>query len=301
MQLALEFCRLYAPIDRAVVFVGPVGAGKTTLARCLHDLSGRPGDLVAVSGGEMIESLFSDTLFGHQAGAFTGATGSRPGVFERAKRGTVLFDDLHLMSGHVQAALLRTLEDRHYLPLGGSTDRPISSREVFAATEFPNALVDCGALLPDLASRLGELIIEVPGLSERVDDIPTLARNVAERFRSEHGLQPAVDFTEEAMESLVNYSWPQNIRELCRVVERAVVHAGQNVEHVVIARQHLPQRILDPDKAGGSGRRRVNRDLVIKVLKDTGGNRSETARRLGYHRNTVSKYTPSDFRPEQGG
>ena len=129
---------------RPVVLVGPVGAGKTTLARRLHERSGRPGPLICISAGELTQNLYGDSLFGHVSGAFTGARGSRKGAFTEARRGTLLLDDLAVMRPEVQAAVLRVLESGRFRPLGGAEDEVADCRIVFASTERPGDLVRTG-------------------------------------------------------------------------------------------------------------------------------------------------------------
>jgi DNA-binding NtrC family response regulator len=162
MRIALERCRLYATVKRPVLLVGPVGAGKTTIARRLHQESGRVGDLVPLTSAESSVEMFRDALFGHTRGAFTGAQAERRGALARASEGTLLLDDLPFLEVEAQAALLRTLEDRAFRPIGSDRDLPVTCRFLFASTLSIEALVEDRGFLPDLASRIGDFVIPVP-------------------------------------------------------------------------------------------------------------------------------------------
>lgn len=289
MQDTIALCDLYSRVDRPILLVGPVGSGKTSLAQRIHDRSRRRGRLIAVSTGELTESLFSDVLFGHQAGAFTGASRSRPGAMREAGSGTLLLDDLAVMPAVVQAAILRVLESGRYRPLGASADETVGCRLIFASTESPSVLVRSGTLLRDLASRLGDFVVRVPALVERREDIPDLAHWIGSAFLREHGSPGELSFESGVIERLITYGWPMNVRELKSVIERAVVHAGILGAEVVVRDAHLPARIQV-----GNGEEdslvRLSSDLVRRVLTRTGGNQSEAARRLGVHRNTIARY-----------
>ncbi len=294
VSLALDLCRCYAPARRAVLFVGPVGAGKTSLARWTHELSGRRGAFVAVSAGEVSESLYGDALFGHMRGAFTGAHESRQGAFQRAANGTLLLDDLSFMPTVAQAAVLRAVEDRAFTPLGAVRDVPLTCREMYATTANPAMLVEQMRLLPDLESRIGELIVPVPALADRAGDIASLASLFRDRFVEEHELTGPGSFSEDCIDLLCAYDWPRNLRELKAVVERAVLHAAHRRSPVVHP-HHLPERVRRARSAWPKPKRAsVDPDLIQHAVRAAGGNRSEAARQLGVHRNTVARYLKDD-------
>lgn len=293
MQHALRLARLYACIDRPVLLLGGVGAGKTTLAHAIHTHSRREGRFVPISAGELSETLYSDTLFGHVQGAYTGATGARCGSIERADRGTLLLDDVALMPLVAQASILRVLESRRFRPLGAMEDRAASARFIFASTIPLPELVGDGRLLPDLESRVGEFVIDVPPLRARTAEISFLATSVGEAFLAEQGFRGTIELTDECEELLVRYPWPRNVRELRGVIERAVVHAGPSHGVVVIRPGHLPDRFHEPFEDCDSSSAQLTRGLVEGVLNEVAGNQSEAARRLGVHRNTIARYLRS--------
>ncbi len=294
MRYSLELCALYARFNRPIVFVGPVGAGKTTLARAVFRLARAAGVFVVIGSGELGETLYSDTLFGHRPGAYTGAAVGRRGAFAEAADGCLLLDDLALMPVAAQAAILRVIETGSYRRLGSEQDERATCRILFASTVPPRELVTSGELLPDLASRLGEFVVPVPPLRARLEDILVIARRCADDLLQEHQVTAEVVFGDEVEHLLRSYDWPGNVRELRGVVERAVVHAGVKEGVALILPAHLPERIrlFDPESAAHA-RAELTSALVARALREAGGNKSEAARRLGVHRNTVGRYLRS--------
>lgn len=287
MSDALALCHAYAPWNLPVLLLGPVGAGKTTLARELHAASGRAGDLVVVPSGDLVESLHSSTLFGHVRGSFTGAHQARAGAFLKAAMGTLLVDDLALTSLGAQGTLLRVLEDRHYTPLGSDQVRVASCRVLFASTVAPTDLVAEGKMLPDFESRVGELVVRVPALRERREDIVPLALHFARDLLASHAIEVPVTLAEEAMELLLTYPWPGNLRELWGVITRAVIHAHGG-STIVIRPAHLPDKVRYSSPAP-SVSKSIPVSEMARMLERTGGNKAEAARRLGVHRNTLAR------------
>lgn len=226
MALVERMARLYAKVPNPIVLVGPVGSGKTSLARWIHRASGRRGRLVEIGSGNMSTELVFDMLFGHVPGAFTGATGRRRGLLASAAQGTVLIDDLALLAPMVQKALLTVLESGIYRPGGSDEELEASCRFLLATTEEPRALVAAGHLLPDLESRIGEFKINVPALAMRTDDIMPIARLRAARTIAAMQWDAAAEFDSSAIDSLTAYAWPHNVRELESVIDVAVTHAG---------------------------------------------------------------------------
>jgi DNA-binding NtrC family response regulator len=291
MRYALDRCRLYARYDRPTVFVGPVGAGKTMLARELFRAAKLKGRFVAVGAGELGETLFSDTLFGHVSGAYTGARFTRRGVLSEASGGALLLDDLALMPMVVQAAILSVMDTRRYRPLGSQREELATCRFLFASTIAPAELVERDRLLPDLKSRLGEFVVPVPRLRACEEDIMPIALRCGSEFAAEHGIDADVAFDEESKGLLLAYSWPENIRELRAVVERAVAHAGVKDGVVTVGPRHLPDRIRRFEPTSSERDIELSMGLVEYTLDQVDGNKSEAARQLDAHRNTIRGYT----------
>ena len=288
MQEALYRCRLYARLGRPVVFTGPFGAGKSWLARYVHELSPRRDrPFVDVPAGELANPLCLDRLFGHTLYAFTDAKRSRPGAFQRAAGGTLLLDDLALLTGEVQAALLRPLAEQLYTPTGSDRDVPVTCRLMFGTTVSPGRLVETGRLLRDLESRLGEFVINVPGLAARPEEILPLAQLFVEiTVRSEALGGTVPNVSPAAARALRRHDWPGNVRELSNVMVHATVHAvGARSDSIEL--DHLPERFRREEPPRRGRPRKLSPEVVMGVLEGAHGVQSEAARRLGVHRHSI--------------
>lgn len=259
------------------------------MAAEVHRSSGRKGPFVCVSSGELIDTLFADALFGHNRGAFTGALVTRKGAFAVAAKGTLLLDDLAVMPRVVQPAILRVVESGWFSRLGAEQDERATCRLLLASTLHPDELARRGRLLPDLASRLGQLVVDVPPLCHRRAEIMPIANEVALAILREHGFSGAVTFSDEARVLLQTYDWPSNVRELRAVVERAVIHAGMTQPSITVRRAHLPDH-LQAFKPGAERGPDLTASLVHSVLRETKGNKSEAARRLDVPRNKLARF-----------
>ena len=276
-----------APIPSPVLVVGESGSGKELVARDLHRLGANPkAPLVALNSAALPESLVESELFGHERGAFTGATATRRGAFEAAERGTLFLDEIGELPLSAQAKLLRVLEDHRITRLGGNRQVPVEARIVAATNRDLDAEVAAGRFRQDLLFRLNVHVIPVPPLRERQSDVPALADafllGICERF----GIRRK-RIAPDALDALVAYDWTRNnVRELRNVVERMVIAA----EGEVIGPEHVPEDLLaarspkSPSRDGGSFHERraeAERQIVIGALERNQWHITRTAEELG--------------------
>ena len=220
---AIERASRAAPLDRPVLVIGERGTGKELVAERLHHLSSRwDGPLVVMNCAALPETLIEAELFGHEAGAFTGATKSRAGRFEEADGGTLFLDELATLSSGAQDRLLRAVEYGEVTRIGSSKPVTVDVRIVAATNEHLPRLVDEGRFRADLLDRLSFEVITLPPLRHRDSDIPVLADHFARRMALELEWERWPGFSEAAMGRMLAYPWPGNVRELRNVVERAV-------------------------------------------------------------------------------
>jgi DNA-binding NtrC family response regulator len=212
-----------APTRSTVLIQGESGTGKELIAKALHANSPRKDKaFVPVNTGAMPTDLLESTLFGHVKGAFTSAIAAKKGLFEVANGGTLFLDEIGTMGMDTQAKILRVLQDRRFMHLGGVQEIQVDVRIITATNVDLRQLVREGKFREDLFYRLNVIAIELPPLRGRREDIPLLATHFLKRFSEENGL-PTRTFTSDAMRALVDYEWPGNVRELENVVERGVV------------------------------------------------------------------------------
>ena len=279
--------RAYAPAKTPVVFVGETGTGKTFFARALHELSGREGDLVEMSAGEIRPSLAESDIFGHERGGFTGAVRRRPGLFARAGTGTVLFDDFHLLHRSVQYMLLGSFDTGRYLPVGADRPLPLGCRLVLGMGQHPDDLVARGRLLKDLRYRLGHCIVRLPRLDERREEIASLAERFLEHAPATTGVSGGPSrFAPEAIQALEAATYPGNLRDLREAVVRAYLHARAEDSDEVRLENLLPelQISLRFERRGG---RATQLRVVSWALWKTSDRVREAAELIGANRNTV--------------
>ena len=289
-QAALKVAHQVADSTATVLIQGESGTGKELLARIVHENSRRArGPFVAVNCAAIPETLLESELFGHERGAFTGAAARRLGRFERASGGTLFLDEVGDMSPTMQAKILRVLQEHEIERVGGETPVRVDVRVVAATNRDLEAEVAAGRFRDDLYYRLAVVVVRLPALRERGDDVDLLARRFLEDFAAEHG-RPVRLLAPEAAERLRAYTWPGNVRQLRNVVERAVLVA----EGEVLRADHLPPEVLNaavsPNGHGDGGflpLRELERRHIRLALDLTGGNLGDTARLLGIHRNTL--------------
>jgi two-component system nitrogen regulation response regulator GlnG len=289
-----------APSNFAVLIKGETGAGKELVARAIHQASPRASaPFVAVDCGAIPETLFESELFGHEKGAFTGAERQKPGKFELASGGTLFLDEISNMPPGCQAKLLRALQERHVIRVGGTRTVSVDIRLLAATNHDLEGAVSAGAFRRDLFFRLNEFAIAIPPLRERKQDIIFLAKRFLDL--TNHELQKGVKgFSEPAVERLLTYDWPGNVRELRSAIRRAVLLAGQVIDEDHLGLRKAPQppvallRISAGPNDGLPLKELVRRTIVaveratlIEVLKKTGGNKAKAARLLQIDYKTI--------------
>jgi psp operon transcriptional activator len=224
---AVERASRAAPLDRPVLVIGERGTGKELIAERLHHLSGRwDGPLITLNCAALPETLIEAELFGHEAGAFTGATKARAGRFEEADGGTLFLDELATLSSPAQDRLLRAIEYGEVTRIGASKPVRVDVRIVAATNEHLPRLVEESRFRADLLDRLSFEVVTLPPLRHRQSDIPVLADHFGRRMALELEWERWPGFSKEAQEGMQSYEWPGNVRELRNVVERAVYRWG---------------------------------------------------------------------------
>jgi DNA-binding NtrC family response regulator len=243
MREVYDLLESLAGSNVSTLISGETGTGKEVASRTIHECSPRAkGPFVALNAAAVPETLIESELFGHEKGAFTGATAVRSGCFEQAHGGTLLIDEIAEMPMALQPKLLRVLEGGRFRRLGGSHEIVSDVRVVAATNREPSEAIKKGLLREDLFYRLSVFSVTLPALREHSEDIPLLAHHFLEKFHSACSV-PVFGFRQEAMERLVSYSWPGNVRELRNVVERAAILAKTGWVEV----SHLPSHIVKPE------------------------------------------------------
>jgi transcriptional regulator with PAS, ATPase and Fis domain len=275
-----------APSDATVLIRGESGSGKEVAARAIHEASARAaGPFVAVNCAAIPENLLESELFGYRRGAFTGADEDREGLFEAARGGTLLLDEIGEAGPGVQAKLLRVLAERRINRVGDPREREVDVR-VLAATNRPlEDAIREGRFREDLYYRLLVIPVDIPPLRERPGDVEILADHFLAGFGRREGL------TADLQRRLRAYGWPGNVRELRNVIERAHILAGPQPvgeEHVMLDVGSSPRRRADvADASGGLALEDHERRLIRAALQRAGGNKTEAAKMLGITRRTL--------------
>ncbi len=296
MLRVYEMIESIADTRATVLVTGESGTGKSMIARAIHRRSSRSkGPFVEVACGALPENLLESELFGHVAGAFTGATGDKTGKFLQADGGTIFLDEIGTASPAMQVKLLRVLQELSFEAVGGTKTHNVDVRVILATNEDLAKNVADGSFRQDLYYRINVINIELPSLRERVSDVPLLA----ERFLHEtlEDVNREVDgFSDDALGCLRSYNWPGNVRELQNVVERAVLLGKGPVIEVA----DLPLEVRTGLSTGGSATFTAGqtlkealegpeRQIILQVLESNGWNRNATADTLGINRTTLYK------------
>lgn len=311
--------RIFDLIDRiaetkaTVLITGESGTGKSLVARAIHRRSARrDGAFVEIACGALPESLLESELFGHVAGAYTGAVGERIGKFQQSEGGTIFLDEIGTASPGMQVKLLRVLQEFAFEPVGGTKTVHVDTRVILATNEDLSRAVAEGRFRQDLYYRVNVINLEIPPLRDRISDIPLLASHFLRSVREDSG-KNVTGFNSEALAALERYTWPGNVRELQNVVERAVLLSRSEL----LGLDDLPESLLNGTSAissaadPGSLKRALQapeRQIILDVLEAHGWNRNATADFLGINRTTLYKKmkrlgldrpeaAPSGYRP----
>jgi two-component system response regulator FlrC len=286
MRAVVEQVDKVAPTGASVLLLGESGTGKEIVARAIHARSPRAsGPFVAVNCAAVSPQLIESEVFGHEKGAFTGATARRAGRFELADGGTLFLDEVAELPAELQAKLLRVLQERRFERLGGTREITVDVRLVAATNRDLEREMGDGRFREDLYHRLAVFPIRLPPLRERSEDVVPLARHILERLAGELG-RPGLQLTSEAEAALLAHGWPGNVRELGNALERAAILApGGSIEATQLG--------LDVLSEGGRGAQRdeqdlpggtlkaVEREAIRRALEATGHHRKRAAERLG--------------------
>jgi two-component system, NtrC family, response regulator AtoC len=287
MQQLMAMVERVARHDAAVLIVGETGSGKELVARTIHEHSLRcTRAFVDVNCAALPEHLVESELFGYEKGAFSGADGTKPGLFELADHGTIFLDEIGELDVKVQAKLLRVLDGVPYYRLGGSRKVAVHVRVIAATNRNLEAEVATGRFRSDLYHRLTQFQLQVPPLRQRAEDIEALA----DYFLKKHC--PAAHFSEDALEALRQYPWPGNVRELKNVILKTTLNGkpgidefrGRDLPAVICG---VPQTGTNPALSGNLDE--MERRMIFQALEQSGGNQSKAAQQLGISSRTLRR------------
>jgi transcriptional regulator with PAS, ATPase and Fis domain len=279
--------------DRPIWLRGETGAGKGVLARWLHARGPRADEaLVELNCAGLPRELVESELFGHEKGAFTGATQAKPGLLEVAHRGTLFLDEIGDMPLELQPKLLKALEDRQVRRLGEVRDRPVDLQLIAATHQDLGERSRAGTFRSDLYFRISTLKLDIPPLRDRPDDVPVLARDLLERVAADLALPPA-ELAADALEALRRYAWPGNVRELRNVLERAVLlgREGGVITRADLSFERGDQTQAPAAEAAGEWDdltlEQVEARHIARILTVERGHVERTAQRLGISRSSL--------------
>jgi DNA-binding NtrC family response regulator len=313
MLAVLDLVSQVAPSRSTVLINGESGTGKEVIAKAIHSASSRAEKpFIPINTGSIPVDLLESQLFGHVKGAFTSAIASKKGLFEVADQGTIFFDEISTISGETQAKLLRVIQEREFMRLGGTETIKVDVRILAASNEDLLKLVREGRFREDLFHRLNVISIQLPPLRERKEDIPLLTERFLDQFCRENN-KPPRRFTNAAMKLLMDYDWPGNVRELENVVERSVVLSVQELMDVDLLPESIRTREIVkgvrlqlaeflpplPGEIGARGTipapslfeilEEVERRIIIDMLERTSWNQTEAAERFQIPLSTLNQ------------
>jgi len=280
-----HYIKLVAPTNMSVLISGESGTGKEYVAKQIHDFSKRKNQaFVAVDCGAIPKELAASEFFGHLKGSFTGAINDKTGHFEAANKGTLFLDEIGNLEYDLQVHLLRALQERKIKPVGSNKEIEVDIRVIAATNEDLEKAVEDGKFREDLFHRLNEFLISVPQLKDRKDDLVIFANHFLEKANEELERE-VIGFSDEVLEVFKKYSWPGNLRELQNYIKRAVLFT----EGELIEKEVLPDKLLEakPVEQEGLFKNEHEKQMIIKALEKTGGNKSQAARDLNIDRKTL--------------
>jgi two-component system, NtrC family, response regulator HydG len=289
MKQVVRTIERVAPSDVSILITGESGTGKEVIADLIHSLSPRSkGPNIKVNCAALPRELIESELFGSMKGAFTGAQADREGLFRQAEGGTLLLDELSEMPIDTQSKLLRVLQEKEVRPVGGKTSYKIDCRVIAATNRIPQEAIKDGKMREDLYYRISAISVFLPPLRERREDIVPLATAFLKRFAAQAN-RVITGFTPAAGDMLRRFDWPGNVRQLQNEVQRAVLMA----EDKVIDVQDLAITVTQTPEAGEAEAgnltlmEAMERNTIVQMLRETRGNKLETAKRLGIGRQTL--------------
>ncbi len=309
MQQVFEAIQMVAATNSTVLIRGESGTGKEMVARAIHALSPRKkGPFVRMNCAAMPETLVDTELFGHEKGAFTGAVGRKDGRFKAAHKGSILLDEISEMGFHLQAKLLRVLQEKEVAPIGSNKTERVDVR-IMATTNQPlEEWVKQGKFREDLFYRLNVVPIHLPPLRERKEDIPLLVRHFVEKLCAINGL-PKKEVDKDVYKLLQEYDWPGNVRQLENAIERAlVINKGDVLKpsHFGFLEKEMGKMTDEPSnnhKLVGVNLRELEKKAILDTLAKNKGNRTKTAQELGISvrtlRNKLKEYRENNEVPEE--
>src|SRR3954467_3546949 len=287
-----------APSRTTILINGESGTGKELVARALHQNSSRSDRaFITVNSGNLPPDLLESNLFGHVKGAFTGAVYPKKGLFELADKGTIFFDEIGNVPLETQAKLLRVIQEREFMRLGGVENIKVDVRIIAATNVDLRRMMEEGRFREDLYYRLHVITIQLPSLRERKDDVPLLAQHFLEKYGQENN-KPGLELSAEALDLLSDYDWPGNVRELENVIERAtVLTSGRRIDvdmvpdHVRSSRRfHMPQFVVPPEGISyRDAEASFQRGLIESALEAAGGVQKRAAELLHLKPTTLNE------------
>jgi DNA-binding NtrC family response regulator len=288
MQNVVHTVERIAPSDVAVLITGESGTGKEVIADLLHTLSPRNKNrIIKINCAALPRELIESELFGSVKGAFTGAHSDRDGLFRQAEGGTLFLDEISEMPIDTQSKLLRVLQDQEVRPVGGKTSYKTNCRIVAATNRPPEEAIKDGKLREDLFYRISAISVHLPPLRERREDIMPLANSFLRKFAAQAN-RDIRRFKPDAIERLAAFDWPGNIRQLQNEIQRSVLLSeGDEVAAADLSITNVKAGPSDGSDTNFTLLEGVERNAIVQTLKETGGNKLETAKRLGIGRQTL--------------